>query len=258
MKMPSTLSRLFFLVLALLAGSAHAQLNETSIITIPTSPFSFIDYLTIIVPAHGCYSPITYSQNLNQAALVAKPVVSVTHPTPVSAGTIDISVSEVDILCGPIVSEGVRYAVPISVGHLHVGAYTINYPTHSLSLDIIVTDAVHVVTPLPGLWAITSEVNGAPGRGFQVELHGNTMVLTFYGYDASGKGRFWLASGPYGYNTFSATLTTYDGGTTFGGAAQSAHDAGTAGTLTVTFTSPTTGTITLPNESPKAISYFQF
>jgi len=257
MKKTPHLLKVLLLASVLVSVCAQAQLNSSQIITIPPSPISWLDYLTIIVPAHGCRRFLSAN---NQASLASQPTVSVSAPTMVSSGNINITVSETDVVCDvTAVSESAMFAVPISVGRLTPGAYTINYPTHSLSLDISVSgNAAQAVAPLPGLWAITSEVNGAPGRGFQVELHGNTMVLTFYGYDASGKGRFWLASGPYGYNTFSGTLTTYDGGTTFGGAAQSAHDAGTAGALAVTFTSPTTGTITLPNESPKAISYFQF
>jgi hypothetical protein len=114
------------------------------------------------------------------------------------------------------------------------------------------------ITPKPGLWAVSSEVNGSPGRGFQIDLQGNTLVLTFFGYDAAGNGRFWLASGTYASNSFTGALTAYEGGTSFGGPFQAAHATGSAGDVTITFSSETSGTITLPDEAPKVISLFAF
>lgn len=248
--------RTLFLASVLLAASAQAQMSVSQIITLPASPIPETDFVTILVPARGCKVD---SHANDGPALASDPVVSVTQATRTSAGAINISVEEIAIVCQNGLAKEALFAVPISVGRLSPGAYTINYPTHSLSLDITVSSEFGgAVGPLPGLWAITEEVNGSPGRGFQVQQHGNTMVLTFYGYDAVGKGRFWLASGEYHGNVFEGALTTYDGGTPFGGSSQSAHAAGEAGTVGLMFTSPTTGFITLPGEPQKAISYFQF
>ncbi len=114
------------------------------------------------------------------------------------------------------------------------------------------------ITPKQGLWAVSAEVNGSPGRGFQIDLRGDTLVLIFFGYDAVGNGRFWLASGTYASNTFTGPLTAYEGGTRFGGPFQAAHASGSAGNVTITFSSETSGTITLPGEAAKAISRFAF
>lgn len=251
------------LLLVFLASfHVSAQVNQMGVMTIPESPIPKGEYFTVIVPVRGCYvfsDGIT--QKPNSPAMNGVPTVTVTAATLSSSGTIEITVSELGTICPNGISEPIWYAVPVILGsNLHSGIYRINYPTHQMSLDIVVNDTMgsSVIVPRPGLWAITSEVNGLPGRGFQVELSGNTLVLTFYGYDAQGKGNFWLASGTYAYNQFSGDLVAYQGGTTFGGPHSSANLAGSPGRVTLFFTSPTTGTITLPNEPAKEISYFAF
>lgn len=107
-----------------------------------------------------------------------------------------------------------------------------------------------------GLWAVESEINGQPGRGLQIETQNGVMVVTVYGYDAAGKGTFYLASGSLANDAFSAPLKTYRGGRSFGGVMRSATEAGTAGTLSLKFTSDTGGEVTFPGESPKRIRKF--
>jgi hypothetical protein len=108
------------------------------------------------------------------------------------------------------------------------------------------------------LWAINSEENGQPGRGFTIEDQGNVMVLTVYGYDLSGRPTFYQASGTVNNNSFAGSLAYYTGGTPFGGSWQSASLAGNAGQVTVNFTDSNTGTITFPGEVAKAISKFNW
>nr|MBL8455797.1 glycosyl hydrolase 53 family protein [Zoogloeaceae bacterium] len=112
--------------------------------------------------------------------------------------------------------------------------------------------------PQTGIWVIDQEATGAPGRGFQVDVRNGVMVLTFYGYAADGRGRFWLASGPIGDDGFVGQLTAYDGGIPFGGGRGSADAVGEAGPVHVRFTSATTGIISLPGEVPKAVSRLVF
>jgi dienelactone hydrolase len=153
-------------------------------------------------------------------------------------------------------------AGPVALSFLSATKGTITLPSESpkaISRFVFGSGGSgNAITPLPGLWAISSEVNGSPGRGFQIDLQGSTLVLTFFGYDAVGKGRFWLASGAYADNRFSGPLTAYEGGTSFGGSFQAAHATASAGNVTISFSSETSGTITLPGEGPKAISRFAF
>lgn len=45
-------------------------------------------------------------------------------------------------------------------------------------------------TPANGLWGINAELNGSPGRGFQIEVENETVVLTYYGYRPDGSSAF--------------------------------------------------------------------
>jgi hypothetical protein len=115
--------------------------------------------------------------------------------------------------------------------------------------------AVPGVVPANGLWIVDAEA-GASGRGFQIEQHGGTLVLTYYGYLADGNERWTLSAGSMSGSSFSGAMDTYSGGTALGGAYAPATAAGSAGTVSINFVSPTTGTITFPGELPKAISKF--
>jgi hypothetical protein len=114
------------------------------------------------------------------------------------------------------------------------------------------------VTPTTGLWAIDAEVNGQPGRGFTIEVINGTLVLTVFGYDGSGSDAFYQAAGSLSGSTFSAPLNYYRNGTALGGTFKSASLAGTAGTVTMSFSDANHGTITLPGESAKAFSKFNW
>lgn len=112
--------------------------------------------------------------------------------------------------------------------------------------------------PRTGLWSVTSELNGEPGRGFQIEVNNNVMVLTVYGYDHEGKGVFYLGTGNYNNGAFSGPLDYYKNGITFGGPTKSGVYAGTAGEVSVNLIDGSHGTITFPGETPKAISKMEW
>jgi hypothetical protein len=112
--------------------------------------------------------------------------------------------------------------------------------------------------PEDGLWAIDSENTGQSGRGFQVEQRNGTLVFTYYGYASSGSGVWGLSAGSMNGSSYSGALTQYRGGTALGGTYSPATSSGSLGTVSMTFTSETAGTITLPGESAKAISKFNF
>ncbi len=115
-------------------------------------------------------------------------------------------------------------------------------------------------TPQVGTWAIDQENNGKPGRGFQMDVQNDVLVLYFYGYEKTGESTYWLAAGKLnpGFNEVTMDLGTYEGGMAFGDAFKNATYLGPDGTVTVRFTSNTTGEICLPTESCKAISAFNF
>ena len=112
------------------------------------------------------------------------------------------------------------------------------------------------IIPMSGLWAIDDEVNGQPGRGFNIEVHNDILAVTVFAYDQAGNDVFFQAAGPYSGNTFSGLLNYYANGTSFGSPARSAVLAGSAGSINMTFTDSTHGTIALPGEAAKSFSKF--
>jgi hypothetical protein len=114
------------------------------------------------------------------------------------------------------------------------------------------------ITPESGTWLISSEFDGKPGRGFQIEVQKDIMDMYFYGYTSTGQGTFYLAAGKMDGNNFTGDLGTYSGGSAFGMPHQAANYDGSAGQVTLSFNSPTTGTITLPGESAKPITRYYF
>jgi hypothetical protein len=120
--------------------------------------------------------------------------------------------------------------------------------------------------PAGGLWAINAEVNGQPGRGFQLEVENGVMIFTYYGYRGDGTSVFYLAAGPVvsGYTgalqtvSFSAPLQEYQNGKVLGQATKSAESLSSPGNVSIVFSGGKNGTITFPGESPQAISKFGF
>lgn len=114
-------------------------------------------------------------------------------------------------------------------------------------------------TPAGGLWGFTNELNGQPGRGFQLTVENDTLVFYYYGYDSDGKGNYMFASGPLvGGSVFSAQLLVCRGGTVMGTAYKAANCTDGPGKVSMNFSSGEKGTITLPGEAPKPISRFNF
>lgn len=120
------------------------------------------------------------------------------------------------------------------------------------------SNAAWAFMPAGGLWVIDAENNGQGGRGFQIEVENEIMVLTYYGYRADGSSIFYLAAGPIVGNGFSGALEEYQNGKALGTTWKPASAAGSAGTVTVTFSSGLHGMIALPGESAQAISKLSF
>lgn len=112
--------------------------------------------------------------------------------------------------------------------------------------------------PAGGTWIINAESTGSPGRGFQVEIENEVFVFSYYGYRQDGTSVFYTAVGPIKSNVFTAPLREYRAGTALGAAYKAATEIGSPGNVSITFTSALKGSITLPGESPKAISKFSF
>ena len=112
-------------------------------------------------------------------------------------------------------------------------------------------------TPQAGTWVISEELDGKPGRGLAIDVQGNTFFMQVFGYEKNGDATFYTATGQMEGTTVTAPLMQYQGGRSFGGAAQDAVQAGSPGNVTVSFTNGLQGTVQLPGEPARAIERFQ-
>lgn len=100
-------------------------------------------------------------------------------------------------------------------------------------------------TPQTGVWFNPAE----GGRGFTLEIQGGSMYLAGYMYDANGNPVWYLATGNMTNSSlFQGQWAQFGNGTTLAGGYQPASVVNSdVGSVTLQFTSPTAGTLTLPN-----------
>ena len=127
-----------------------------------------------------------------------------------------------------------------------VTAQTLLYDTPTRGWTTDKTDGYSV--PEPGLWGISGELNGEPGRGMVMDLQGNTLFMQMYAYEADGSPTFRIGMGAYKDGASTLTMQKVSGGRYFGSAALSGTVTGTDGDAQVRFTSPIHGQIRLPGE----------
>lgn len=111
------------------------------------------------------------------------------------------------------------------------------------------------LVPQSGIWWNPSE----NGRGYVIEIRDGKLNFGGYLYDASGRAT-WVSSGPSAMSsptTFSGTLDSYSGGQTLTGAYKPPTGRTTAGSVSLTFQSPTTATLVWPGGAV-AIQRFRF
>jgi hypothetical protein len=112
--------------------------------------------------------------------------------------------------------------------------------------------------PNPGTWIVSSELNGTPGRGMNIDVQQGTLVLQVYNYAQNGAGTFHMATGPFIKGQTTASLKRYSGGRYYGSDPRTGVEAGDAGEVTTWFTSPTQGFIRFPGEPAVAIQRYEF
>ncbi|MET0232074.1 MAG: hypothetical protein ABW186_14165 [Rhodanobacteraceae bacterium] len=114
--------------------------------------------------------------------------------------------------------------------------------------------AATVGGPSPGLWYDPDE----SGRGYDIDVQGDTMIVSTYVYDAQHNPIWYLSAGTYDHETgiFTSTYDSFSGGQCFGCAytAPTPH-VGAGGPITITFTTNQTATITYPGGSSNIVKY---
>jgi hypothetical protein len=99
-----------------------------------------------------------------------------------------------------------------------------------------------LITPQVGLWWNPAE----SGTGYALDYKHGVLVVTVYSYTAAGAPIWYLAFGPVINNTFTSTLNKFQNGQCISCAYSLPTINGNDGTISITFTSPTTATMTLP------------
>jgi hypothetical protein len=102
-------------------------------------------------------------------------------------------------------------------------------------------------TPTVGLWWNPDE----SGSGYNFDVKHGVLVVTIFTYDGAGHSEWYLAAGPLTDNgtKFSATLDKYRGGQCVAAGCvyrNPGPPAGNDGSISITFTSATSATVTLP------------
>jgi len=115
--------------------------------------------------------------------------------------------------------------------------------------------ALTVGGPTMGLWWNPSE----SGRGYEIDLQGDTMIVTTYVYEQSGDPIWYLSSGTYDHTTgvFQSAYDIFANGQCFGCPYVAPAHTGDAGPITITFHTNQTATLTYPGGSTE-ISKFQY
>jgi streptogramin lyase len=118
-----------------------------------------------------------------------------------------------------------------------------SYTAQQADATVIVT-AASGITPQTGFWWNPAE----GGRGFVIEVQGNQMYMAGFLYSASGEAT-WVASfGPMTSSSqYSGSLANFSGGQTLTGSFKPAtQTANSPGTIAITFSDNTHGTLTWP------------
>lgn len=104
--------------------------------------------------------------------------------------------------------------------------------------------AVSAVIPESGFW----HVDGWRGLGFSIEVQNDSLFVVTYAYDNAGYPLFYTSSGTIDYSTstFTSTLERWGNGYCLACGYMPADNQGSAGTMSLAFTSPKTGTLTWP------------
>jgi hypothetical protein len=110
------------------------------------------------------------------------------------------------------------------------------------------------IVPVAGVWWDPTE----SGSGYGLDYQNGVLIIQVYSYLAAGSAQWYLSAGPVANNVFTATLDKYTGGQCISCAYVAPTLVGNDGSITVTFTSPTTATVDAPGGRHFQIQrYFQ-
>lgn len=110
------------------------------------------------------------------------------------------------------------------------------------------------ITPKAGIWWNPSE----SGRGYSIDVNGNTLVMAVYAYNTTGAAQWYLAVGSLTNNgtQWQGTLDKYTNGPCMGCTFSPNQVVGNDGIVSIAFTSDTSGVLTMPNGTKSNIQTF--
>ena len=121
--------------------------------------------------------------------------------------------------------------------------YVVDDARNFVAPVIVGLQAAPALTPQVGLWWNPDE----SGTGYAIDYKHGTLVVTVYSFTPSGAAQWYLASGPLSGSIFTATLDKYTGGQCIACSYTGRPTlVGNDGTITITFSSPTSATVLLP------------
>lgn len=110
----------------------------------------------------------------------------------------------------------------------------------ALLLIALIPEA-HAIDPESGWWYNAN----ASGRGYNLEVQGNTIGIAAFVYDADGNSEWYTGTGPISGDTFTASLYRFVGGQCIGCSYTVPQTQGPAIAVSITFTDSAHGTMTL-------------
>jgi len=199
------------------------------------------------VPTSDAGAARRYLGNLNQAKRTPDG-----NSTTTTLGSMKLSVSP------PAIQSGAS-APPPDVSPVQV-TWPDQVGGRSVSLDRFAFDGKSVVpaadasVPQSGWWWSTT----MPGQGLMVEVQGQNAFIGFFTYRADGSAMWTAASAAMGPDgaSFDGNLVEYNGGATFTTSGSGTITTIPRGTISLRFSSPTTGTMAFGNNPPVPISRF--
>ncbi len=120
--------------------------------------------------------------------------------------------------------------------------------TGSFLADIgwrLLTSTPTTITPATGWYWNASE----SGRGFSIETRSGSLFMASFLYASDGAPEWYVSSGTISNGAFSGTLGEYVNGQSLGGTYRAPSFLGSAGSISLSFSSSTAGTLTLNGTS---------
>jgi len=116
---------------------------------------------------------------------------------------------------------------------------------------LLSTTTPTTITPTTGWWWNASE----SGRGFSIETRSGSLFMGSFLYASDGAPEWYVSSGTISNGSFSGVLAEYVNGQSLSGAYRAPSLLGSAGTISLSFSSSTAGTLTLAGVATSIVRF---